>query len=92
MINVIRSLKGGKAPGPDMIPNEAMKNCNAETLQIFKNEMNKILKSMTIPEQWTEGTLKRLYKGKGVKAFQFNATTTRIMVDYEFGVVDGCFF
>ena len=29
--------------------------------------MNKILKSMAIPEQWTEGSLKRLYKGKGTK-------------------------
>merc|ERR1711905_4913 len=29
--------------------------------------MNKILKSMEIPSQWTDGNLKRLYKGKGTK-------------------------
>ena len=29
--------------------------------------MNKILNSMEIPQQWTEGNLKRLYKGKGKK-------------------------
>ena len=29
--------------------------------------MNKVLNKMEIPTQWTEGTLKRLYKGKGMK-------------------------
>ena len=29
--------------------------------------MNNILKSMKIPQQWKEGSLKRLYKGKGTK-------------------------
>ena len=67
IIDVIRSLKSGKAPGPDGIPNEAMKNCDMHTIDIYKNEMNKILQSMEIPQQWTEGSLKRLYKGKGTK-------------------------
>ena len=67
MIRVIRSLKAGKAPGPDGIPNEVMKAADNQTLAIFRNEMNKILTSMNIPKPWNEGTLKRLYKGKGVK-------------------------
>ena len=67
IIKVIQNLKPGKAPGPDGIPNEAMKAADRQTLQIFRNETNKILKSMTIPQQWKEGSLKRLYKGKGVK-------------------------
>ena len=29
--------------------------------------MNDILNTTDIPEQWKEGTLKRLYKGKGIK-------------------------
>ena len=29
--------------------------------------MNSILNTTDIPEQWKEGTLKRLYKGKGIK-------------------------
>ena len=67
VINVIKNLKAGKAPGPDGIPNEAMKYANNQTLHIYCNEMNKILKGMDIPEQWNEGSLKRLFKGKGVK-------------------------
>ena len=67
IIKVIRSLKGGKAPGPDGIPNEAMKFANNRMLHIYCNEMNKILSSMKTPNQWNEGSLKRLYKGKGIK-------------------------
>ena len=51
VINVIRSLKPGKAPGPDGIPNEAMKTVNGHTLEIFRNEMNKVLESATIREK-----------------------------------------
>ena len=65
--NVLRNLKSGKAPGPDGIPNEAMKYFDRFTIEIYRQEMNKILDSMEIPHQWTEGSLKRLYKGKGLK-------------------------
>ena len=64
IVKVLRSLKAGKAPGPDGIPNEALKEFNAQTIELYRCEMNKVLKSMEIPQQWTEGTLKRLYKGK----------------------------
>ena len=67
ILKVLRSLKTGKAPGPDGIPNEALKEFNANTIEIYRCEMNKVLKSMEIPQQWSEGNLKRLYKGKGVK-------------------------
>ena len=67
LITVIKSLKPGKAPGPDGIPNELLKRANEQTLPIYLEEMNKILKNMEIPPQWTEGDLKRLYKGKGKK-------------------------
>ena len=36
-------------------------------IPVYKYEMNKILQSMEIPQQWTEGSLKRLYKGKEIK-------------------------
>ena len=64
---MVKSLKPGKAPGPDGIPNEAMRTSNRQTLEIYRNEMNKILASTNIPSQWTEGSLKRLFKGKGTK-------------------------
>ena len=67
LYKVKKALKSGKAPGPDGIPNEIIKECNAETFEIYRNEMNKIMKDMEIPQQWTEGSLKRLFKGKGVK-------------------------
>ena len=44
-----------------------MKYFDRHTIDIYKQEMNKILNTMDIPQQWTEGTLKRLYKGKGQK-------------------------
>ena len=44
-----------------------MKKANTLTLPIYVEEMNKILRSTNIPEQWTEGSLKRLYKGKGTR-------------------------
>ena len=67
VLKVVKSLKPGKAPGPDGIPNEAMRTSNRQTLEIYRNEMNKILASTNIPSQWTEGSLKRLFKGKGTK-------------------------
>ena len=67
MTKVIKSLKSGKATGPDEIPNEMFREADGLTRPIYLLEMNKILKSIDIPEQWTEGNLKRLYKGKGKK-------------------------
>ena len=63
----IKSLKRGKALGPDEIPNELLIEANSNTIEIYKKMMNYILKSGNIPEQWTEGKLIRLYKGKGTK-------------------------
>ena len=67
MCEALKCLKPGKAPGPDGIPNEVLKRANKDTLPIYLQEMNKIMNSTNIPEQWTEGNLKRLYKGKGKK-------------------------
>ena len=44
-----------------------MKYFDRDTIEIYRQEMNKIFDTMEIPQQWTEGTLKRLYKGKGQK-------------------------
>ena len=38
-----------------------------KTKEIMRNELNKILCTYEIPNQWNSGTLKRLYKGKGKK-------------------------
>ena len=63
----IKSLKRGKSNGPDNIPNEIFIESNPQTMEIHKSIMNSILQTSQIPSQWKEGTLKRLYKGKGIK-------------------------
>ena len=65
--NVIKSLKRGKSNGPDEIPNEIFIESNMKTKRIHKHIMNHVLQTSEIPEQWKEGNLKRLYKGKGTK-------------------------
>ena len=65
MHKVIKSLKPGKATGPDEIPNEMLREADTLTRPIYTQEMNKILKSTEIPTQWTKGNLKRLLKAKG---------------------------
>ena len=63
----IKSLKRGKSTGPDNIPNKIFIEANEEVIQHYTNIMNSISKEQTIPEQWQEGEIKRLYKGKGKK-------------------------
>ena len=67
ILKAIKCLKSGKAPGPDGIPNEVLKKANHLTLPIYTQEMNKVMTTTEIPQQWTEGNLKRIYKGKGKK-------------------------
>ena len=63
----IKSLKRGKSNGPDDIPNEIFIESTQQNLNTHLRMMNKILRTTQIPNQWKEGSLKRLYKGKGIK-------------------------
>ncbi len=63
----VRNLKKGKSTGPDKIPNEAFTNATKQTLEIYRKAMNKIIETQEIPDQWQEGELIRIYKGKGTK-------------------------
>ncbi len=63
----IKSLKKGKSCGPDNIPNEVFMKANKEILNHIRKQMNKISNTEEIPDQWQEGEIKRLYKGKGNK-------------------------
>lgn len=62
---VVKNLKTGKAPGPDGIPNEMFKKSEEETLEVYRQIMQKIAEKRNIPKQWQEGHIIRLYKGKG---------------------------
>ena len=62
-----KSLKRGKSTGPDNIPNEAIIEANNETLNIYKDYLNMIIKDNDIPPSWQEGEIITIYKGKGTK-------------------------
>ena len=63
----IKALERGKATGPDEIPNEALIEANntirKKILRIFK----RIYEKEETPDEWKEGTIIRIYKGKGTK-------------------------
>ena len=63
----IKSLKKGKCPGPDNIPNEIFIKANKNTKKVYLKMFNHIITQGVIPEQWQNGNITRLYKGKGVK-------------------------
>ena len=63
----INKLKKKKSTGPDNIPNETFINADKRTREIYRKAMNKISEEESIPEEWQEGEIIRLYKGKGIK-------------------------
>ena len=62
----IKALERGKATGPDEVPNEALIEANntirKKILRIFKRIYEKETR-----DEWKEGTIIRIYKGKGTK-------------------------
>ena len=70
--STIKTLKRGKSCGPDKIPNEALIETNTKTRQIYLEMFNKIYEEEKIPNEWQEGEILRLYKGKGERG---NAAT-----------------
>jgi hypothetical protein len=60
-------LKRNKSTGPDMIPNEAIKEADQETRTIILEALNRTYASETIPAEWQHGEIIRIYKGKGIK-------------------------
>ena len=65
--NAIFKLKRKKATGPDNIPNEIFIEADDETRLIYLENFNKISRTKEIPEEWQNGEIKRIYKGKGTK-------------------------
>ena len=59
--------ENNKAPGPDKLPNEIFTHANHRTREIYLKEINKLIQTYKIPDQWQIGEITRLYKGKGVK-------------------------
>ena len=63
--NHINHLKNSKSPGIDYILNEFIKNCPEELIPVITKFFNIILVSGIIPNEWTTGIIKALYKNKG---------------------------
>ena len=65
--NAIKKLKRKKSTGPDNIPNEIFIEANKETREIFREALNTITQTEEIPDEWQEGNIITMYKGKGMK-------------------------
>jgi hypothetical protein len=61
----IKKLKNGKACGQDIIINEFIKHSNNAMIQLYTKLFNLILYKSYIPEDWSIGVIKPLYKNKG---------------------------
>jgi hypothetical protein len=64
----IRKLKLNKAPGPDGISNNAIKQASASLIPLYTALFNRILNYGTLPSQWKASNMKLVYKGKGDRA------------------------
>ena len=63
--NTITTAKNGKAPGPDRIYAEHLKD-SIHVLQDYWTELfNKCMNTGKIPEQWRSSIIKIMFKGKG---------------------------
>ena len=61
----IKSLKNGKAVGIDEVRNEFIKHSSPQLISIFCKLFNKVLDTGIVPEQWVQGIIIPIYKGKG---------------------------
>lgn len=62
---VFSKLKNNKACGQDQILNEFLKNSCSVMLRLYTNLFNLVLESGVVPNDWTIGFIKPLYKNKG---------------------------
>ena len=64
-LTAVRSLKNNKSPGVDNIVNEQIKATNSYMLPIYVKLFNIVFEAGIIPEDWTLGNTKPIYKNKG---------------------------
>ena len=68
ILAAIKSLKNNKSPGIDSILNEHLKHTSYVLLPMLCNLFNLIFDTGIIPEVWTVGLIKPVYKNKGSPA------------------------
>jgi hypothetical protein len=60
--NIISKLKGNKAPGPDSITSELVRSGGYILKIKIYNPILKIRNNEQIPEEWTEGIIRPIFK------------------------------
>ena len=65
IVEGLKRMKTGKAPGPDNLPVEAWKALGSEGVDILWNLMDKIFNEEKVPEIWRQSTLIPIFKEKG---------------------------
>ena len=61
----LKSMKRGKATGPDSIPVEALKACEDKGITALTKLFNEILMEEKMPDAWRESVVVPIFKGKG---------------------------
>ena len=67
MTRTKKKLKKKKAVGLDNIPNEVFINANNKTLNTIRTILNNTVHNKEIPDEWKEGEIISIYKGKGTR-------------------------
>ncbi len=65
LVKSIKELKCNKAPGTDNIINEYLKNSTPLLITIYCRLFNIVLNTGFVPDSWTSGIIKPIYKNKG---------------------------
>jgi hypothetical protein len=65
IVDALKGLKNSKSPGLHNVLNEYLKNSPSEYIHVFKNIFNLVLDSGIVPDSWTIGIIKSIYKNKG---------------------------
>ena len=60
--SALDKLAPNKAPGPDHIPNEILKNLNARNKEVLLGLLNGIMQQERVPSAWSHSTTAMLYK------------------------------
>ena len=63
----IMQCKPRKAPGPDRLTNEVLKDSLPVIIDVWTAFFNACIKLKKIPDRWRESTIQVIYKGKGPK-------------------------
>ncbi|XP_054745510.1 uncharacterized protein LOC129249867 [Anastrepha obliqua] len=63
ILHICKQIKGNKAPGPDAIPNEALKLAIQKHSEIFVDVYNSCLEECTFPKEWKLQKLVLIPKG-----------------------------